>query len=120
MTVSSFVMGAVYVLAGIMHLARPDIYRPIMPPYLPAPDALIFVSGLAQITLGLLVTRPRTRRFAAWGIVALLVAVFPANLYMYQIRDTLWPMIPAALLALRLPLQAALMYWAYRVAQMRP
>ena len=113
---SVYVMGFTYVAAGLVHLARPDIYRPIMPPYLPAHDALILLSGVAQIVLGLLVCWRRTQRVAAWGIVALLVAVFPANVYMAQTSASLWPNIPTWALWLRLPLQGALIYWAYLYA----
>ena len=112
-------MGALFVTAGMVHLARPDIYRPIMPPYLPAPELLILLSGLAQIALGVGVTRPRTRRASAWGLIALLIAVFPANLYMAQTQSERWPGIPAWLLILRLPLQGALIYWAYGFTRRR-
>lgn len=74
-------MGAFYVLAGWNHFANPDFYAPMMPPYLPAHELLIAASGLAEIGLGLAVWVPQTRRLAAWGIVALLVAVVPANFH---------------------------------------
>ncbi len=73
-----------YVGSGILHFTRPENYIRIIPAYLPAHLALVLISGVAEITLGIAVFFPKTRRLAAWGIIALLVAVFPANLYMYQ------------------------------------
>lgn len=74
-------MGALYVLAGANHFANPDFYLPMMPPYLPAHRLLIDLSGLAEIACGLGVLMRETRVVAAWGTVALLVAVFPANVH---------------------------------------
>lgn len=74
-------MGLFYVFAGVLHFLRPEAYLPMMPGYLPAPRALIYVSGAAEVLGGVGVLIPRTRRAAAWGLVALLVAVWPANLH---------------------------------------
>jgi uncharacterized membrane protein len=81
-----WLMGVFYVFAGAMHFWRPAFYVQIMPPYLPAHRELVELSGVAEFALGLttllLATRvPRLRRWTAWGIIALLVAVFPANLH---------------------------------------
>ncbi len=70
-----------YVAAGANHFIAPEVYAPMMPPYLPWHAALIFISGVAEVGLGVAVLVPATRRLAAWGIVALLLAVFPANLH---------------------------------------
>ena len=91
-----------------------------MPPYLPFPLALVYLSGIAEIAGGVGVAIPKTRRAAGWGLLALLLAIFPANLYMatdhvvpgnYQISD--------ALLWARLPLQFVLMFWVWS-ATIRP
>lgn len=74
-------MGAFYVWGGIMHFARPDFYLPMMPPYLPWHPELVFLSGVAEVVCGLGVLFARTRRVAAWATIALLVAVFPANIH---------------------------------------
>ncbi len=74
-------MGLFYIGNGVNHLVNVEVYRPIMPPYLPYPDALIVLSGLAELGLGLAVLIPRTRRLAAWGIILLLIAIFPANVH---------------------------------------
>jgi uncharacterized membrane protein len=76
-----YVMSAFYVLAGMNHLVNPEFYVAIVPPELPAPEWLNLVAGLAEIVLGVYVLEPRVRALAAWGLVALLLAIFPANLY---------------------------------------
>ena len=79
--ISLWVMAALYAFAGFNHLANPAFYLAIIPPELPNPEWLNLSSGLAEIVLGVFLLEPRTRVFAAWGIIALLIAVFPANLY---------------------------------------
>jgi uncharacterized membrane protein len=74
-------MAAFYIFGGFNHLWNPEFYLAIMPPNLPNPEWLNVLSGLAEIVLGVYILEPRTRVYAAWGIIALLVAVFPANLY---------------------------------------
>ena len=107
-----WMLAAGMVLAGVMHFVRPERYESIVPPYLPWPAALVGVSGVCEIALGVLLAVPRTRRFAAWGLIALLAAVFPANVYLYQHQELLPA--PPLLHLLRLPLQAVLIWWAYR------
>ena len=94
-----------------MHFVRPDFYLRIMPPYLPFHLELVYLSGVFEAALGLLLLVPRFSRLAAWGIIALLIAVFPANIYLYQHQELL-PASPLVHL-LRLPLQAAFIFWAY-------
>jgi uncharacterized membrane protein len=76
-----WVMAIAYMFAGYNHLANPAFYLAIMPPDLPNPEWLNVISGLAEIVLGVFLLEPRTRIYAAWGIIALLIAVFPANMY---------------------------------------
>ena len=76
------VMGPLYVVAGLLHFVYPHAYAQIVPPFLPQPLALVYLSGVAEVILGVGVLVPRTRRIAAWGLIALLLAVFPANVYM--------------------------------------
>ena len=114
-----FVMGPAYVVAGVMHFVVPEAYVQIMPPVLPAPLALVYLSGVAEIALGVGVLVPQTRRYAAWGLVALLVAVFPANVYMatsgVAVQGTPFGTLDpsAAERWGRLPLQAVLVVWAW-------
>lgn len=102
-------MGALYVVAGAMHFVRPGFYHAIMPPEYPAPGLLIALSGLAEMVLGLALwsTRPALRRWAGLGVVVLLIAVYPANVYAALTLDA-----PLGLLWWRLPVQGALVAWA--------
>jgi uncharacterized membrane protein len=108
---SKYTLALFFVGAGILHLVRPDFYLKIMPPYLPLHLELVYLSGFCEIALGLLLLVPRYSRWAAWGIIALLIAVFPANLYLYQNQDLLPA--PPILHFLRLPLQGVFILWAY-------
>ena len=78
---SLVLLAAFYVFSGINHFVSPEFYRPIMPPELPAHDLLIWLSGEAELVLGVGLIIPETRRMAAWGIIAFLLAVVPANIY---------------------------------------
>ena len=73
--------GILYVVAGFNHLLNPELYVAIIPPGLPNPEWLNVISGLAEIVLGVFLLEPRVRFLAAWGIIALLIAIFPANVY---------------------------------------
>jgi len=109
---SLLILAVVFVLAGINHFLDPDFYIAIMPPYLPAPRALVYVSGFFE-TLGGLAVLPRaTRAAAGWGLVLLLLAVFPANVHM-AVHPEQFPVAPVWMLYARLPLQFVLMAWAY-------
>jgi uncharacterized membrane protein len=110
-TISRHALAMLLVGAGVLHLVNPAFYLRIMPPYLPWPLELVYLSGLFEIGLGLLLLVPRFARLASWGIIALLIAVFPANIHVYLHQD-LFPA-PPLLHLLRLPLQALLILWAY-------
>jgi uncharacterized membrane protein len=104
-----WIMAGAYVFAGFNHLWNPTFYLAIMPPDLPNPEWLNVISGLAEILLGVYVLEPRTRVLAAWGIIALLIAVFPANLYaavenVGDVGTAGW---------VRLPFQIVFIAWAY-------
>ena len=101
-----------YVGAGILHVRAPAAYLKIMPPYVPWPETMVYLSGIAEIAGGLGLLLPATRRWAAWGLVALLIAVFPANIYMAtnHIRIGASPM-PEWIAWARLPLQPVLIWW---------
>src|ERR1022692_975836 len=88
-TISKWLLALFMVGAGTMHFIMPDFYLKIMPPYLPLHLELVYLSGFFEIALGVLLLVPRFSRFAAWGIIALLIAVFPANIYVYQNQDVL-------------------------------
>jgi len=107
-----WLLAVFFVAAGILHFVVPAVYLKIMPPYLPWPLALVYASGLAEIGLGLLVLVPGWSSSAAWALIVLLVAIFPANLHM-AINSHLFPQFSPILLWLRLPLQAVFIWWAY-------
>ena len=111
--IARLVTVAVFLTSGILHFARPKMYTAIMPDYLPAHRELVLVSGGAEIAGALGVLLRPTRRLAGWGLLALLVAVFPANLNM-ALNPERFRKIPQALLWARLPLQLAFgrLVWA--------
>lgn len=116
MSISATVMAAFYVLAGLNHFRDPGFYLPMMPSWVPAHGAMVALSGVAEVALGLGLLWPASRPWAAWGIVALLIAVFPANLQMFQDADK-WTDMPRWGLAVRLPIQGLLIYWAWTLTR---
>jgi uncharacterized membrane protein len=114
-TILVYVLVGFYVVAGVNHFVQPNVYMPMMPPYLPWHRALIYVSGAAEIGLGLAMSSPTLRPAAAWGLILLLVAIFPANLHI-ALHDVplfgnpegfgVWNWV-------RLPFQAVLIAWAW-------
>lgn len=106
------VFGLFFVAGGLNHFINPDFYLKIMPPYLPLHSELIIISGVAEIVLGIALLIPSMSGVAAWGLIALLIAVFPANIHMAA-HSELYPNIPVALLWLRLAIQGLLILWAY-------
>ncbi len=112
-----WLMAFFYAYAGYNHLMNPDFYLAIMPPGLPAPEWLNVASGLAEIVLGVYILEPRTRVFAAWGIIALLIAVFPANMYVAMNNVGLPGGEPgtgnAILNWVRIPFQPLFIVWAW-------
>lgn len=116
-SVSLWILAAIFITAGALHFIAPDSYTRIVPRWLPAPRILVYVSGAFELLGGLgLLIRP-LRKFAAWGLIALLIAVFPANIQMLQSAHATGALGWAQLLLwLRLPLQPLLMWWVYRTA----
>ena len=107
-----YFLGLSFVLAGLYHFINPTFYLRMMPPFLPWHLFLIYLSGFFEMALGMLLLVPKYTRLAAWGLIALLVAVFPANVHM-ALNPQLFPDLPRVALWLRLPLQAVLIAWAY-------
>jgi uncharacterized membrane protein len=109
----------IFLVAGANHFLNPESYRKIIPQFLPNPTILVYLSGLFEIILGLLLIPVSTRKTAAWGIMLLLVAVFPANIqmmlnYLQENRPYAW------LTVARLPVQGLLIWWAYLYAKKSP
>lgn len=110
--VALYIMAFLYIGAGIMHFLRSYTFLKIMPPFLPFPLQLVYISGLFEIVFGAMLFFPVVRPLAAWLIILLLIAVFPANIYMaidfYNRHNPyLW------LALIRLPLQFVLIWWAW-------
>lgn len=105
-----------FITTGTLHFLRPQMYEAIIPDYLPAHHELVLLSGAAEIAGGVGVVLPATRRWAGWGLLALLVAVFPANLNMALHADR-FDQFPAAALWGRLPLQGLFAIWVWRATR---
>lgn len=108
-----WVMGLLYAVAGVNHFVNPGFYTGIMPPYLPWPMGLIFVSGVAEVLLGVGVCFTRTQRGAAWLIVAMLMAFLPVHLHMLLHAER-FDGVPVWALWARILFQGVLVYWAWR------
>ncbi|MFA6959216.1 MAG: DoxX family membrane protein [Opitutaceae bacterium] len=110
-TAARWVLALFFVAAGINHFLTPDLYLAMMPAWLPLEDAANLISGAAEIAGGIGLLLPAVRRPAAWGLIALLVAVFPANLHVALQGHMTGLDAPAWVLWLRLPLQAVFIAW---------
>src|SRR6218665_325780 len=106
-----YIMAVFYIVAGVYHFVNPGFYLKIMPPYFPFHKAAVWVSGLAEVLLGVGLLFEHSRSFSAYGIIFLLVAVFPANVYMATSEK--FHKVPAWIKWGRLPLQFVLVWWAY-------
>jgi uncharacterized membrane protein len=114
-----WIVGLFFIAAGANHFVTPKPYLSMMPSYLPAHAALVQISGVAEILGGAGVFLPDTRRFSAWGLILLLIAVFPANL---NVALHGWPgeSLPGWVLWARLPLQVLFIWWVYRIYLTKP
>jgi uncharacterized membrane protein len=111
-------LALLFIVGGILHFAFPEVYLRIMPPFLPAPRFLIEVSGAAEIAGGLGLLLTTFRRAAAYGLALLLVAVFPANIYMAAAHVPFPGIMGASWVQwLRLPLQIPILLWALRYSR---
>ena len=111
-----YLLAFAFVLAGANHFINTAFYLSMMPPVLPAHLFLVYLSGICEIVLGALLLIPKYSRFAAWGLVALMIAVFPANIYM-ALNAQLFPQFTPTAIWLRLPLQFVLIAWAFWYAR---
>jgi uncharacterized membrane protein len=113
--------GPFFIGAGALHFIKPEPYRAIMPPYVPAPEAMVALSGVAEAVGGAGLLVPRTRRWAGWWLVATLVAIFPANLHMAMQPRRYERHVPGGRIGLyvRLPFQAVFVAWVLAAAKDR-
>jgi len=118
-TLSQRLLAAFFIGAGVNHFAIPRAYEQIVPPSMKGEASrLVKISGVAELAGGVGVLLPRTRRASGVGLIALLVAVFPANVYMARAPEH-FPRIPRWALWARLPLQPLMMWWAWRATAMK-
>ncbi len=94
------------VTAGVLHFVNADFFIKIMPPYLPLHRELVYFSGVFEILLGIMLLIPRFQNLAAWGLIALLIAVFPANVHMFMDQEKAFG--ESLFHTIRLPLQGVL------------
>lgn len=109
---SRYLLGMFFLAAGINHFWHTAFYVAMMPPYLPWHLALVYLSGLAEAGLGALLFFSRWQVWAGWGMIALSLAVFPANVHM-ALHPELFTQFTPTGLWLRLPLQAVVIAWAW-------
>ena len=118
-SVARGVTAAFFIAAGVNHFVKPDFYAKIIPPGFPAPAALVAISGVAEVAGGVGLLIPRLRRAAGWGLIALLVAVFPANVFMAVAPQRIPGLnFPQWSLWARLPLQPLMAAWVWWVARL--
>ena len=111
-----FGLSTFFIYTGIHHFVNPGFYLSIMPPAFPLHTEAVYISGFFEVVGGVCVLIPRLRKIAGWGLVALLVAVYPANIYM-AITPEAFPDIHVALLYVRLAFQFVFFYWAFSVTR---
>lgn len=108
-----------FINIGIDHFVNPDFYRNIMPAYLPMHTEAIYISGFFEILGGVAILFPKLRSMAGWGLVLLLIVVFPVNIHM-AVNPNLFSDIPLSFLYIRLVLQFIIIYWTYFATQLPP
>jgi uncharacterized membrane protein len=117
MSASRKLLAAFFVGSGVNHFVVPRFYRAIVPPPLQGEAKLVVeISGVAEVLGGIGVMLPRTRSAAGAGLIALLAAVFPANLYMAREPER-FKQVPRWALFARLPLQPLMMWWAWKATR---
>ncbi len=111
--ISAYIIGVAFILAGANHFFNPDFYMRMMPPVLPAHELLNSLSGIAEIILGIMMLIPKTKIIAAWGLIILLIAVYPANIYMAMEAGKSIDVSPVVAY-IRLPFQFLFIWWVYK------
>ena len=115
--VTIYIMSIFYIQIGINHFTNTEWFMKIMPPYFPYHKELVYLSGVFEIIFGLMILFEKTRFWGSWGLILLLIAVFPANIYLAQTNGAALNTTPT-IAWVRLPFQAifiALAYWHSKV-----
>ena len=109
---SIIIMSWFYISVGISHFTDPNWFLQIVPPYLPYKLELVYISGFLEIILGIMLIIPSIRFYAGWGLIMLLIAVYPANIYLAQTNGA--AMKTSSVVAWgRLPFQFLFIYLAF-------
>lgn len=108
-----YLFGILFVAAGVSHFTKPKLYERIMPPYIPEHKTMVLLTGILEMVLGFMVLNVDTQSNAAWGIIGLLILFLPVHVHMLR-NEKAAMKLPRWVLWLRLPLQFALIYWAYQ------
>lgn len=115
--VMKYLLALLFILAGVNHFRDPGFYLRIMPPWLPWHSALHLIAGGFEFVFGVMLLIPRYQKWAAWGLIALLIAVYPANVHM-AVNHHLYPDVPMVFHWIRLPLQFVFIAWAWWFTKM--
>ena len=107
-----YLMAGMYIFAGLMHFVKPKAYMRIMPQYLPSHKLLVYLSGVAEILLGIGLCIPLLKNVSIYGIIVMLAVFLLVHFYMLS-GEKASAGVPKWILILRIPLQFGLMYWAY-------
>lgn len=110
------IFALIFITAGTLHFVKTDFFVRIMPPFIPWHFFWVYLSGIFEIILGVMILIPKFSRIAAYGLIILLIGVFPANIYM-ALNTQLFPEFGLIGLYLRLPIQFVLIAWAYRLTK---
>jgi uncharacterized membrane protein len=105
-------MAIIYIVAGIFHFIKPKVYLRIMPRFLPAHCELVFLSGVAEVILGIGLLFPQTKNYSLYGIILMLIIFLLVHFYMLSSKKA-GAGFPIWALALRIPLQFLLIWWAW-------
>ena len=113
-SITVYSLALLYGVVGVKHFTDLDFFLVIIPPYLPYPELLVYVSGFFEILFGVLLIPAKTRKYASLGLVVLLIAVFPANIYLFnsEIAQNIYG-INRQFALIRLPYQIPLIVIAY-------
>jgi uncharacterized membrane protein len=103
-----------FMSVGVLHFTSAETFTRIVPSFIPFPEWAVYISGVMEIAGGILLFFPKTRRFASYMLIFLLIMVFPANINM-AVNHIDFGKVPEAVLWARLPLQVLLIYWVYKL-----
>ena len=112
--ITIYTLSILYIIVGWKHFVNPDFFIAIMPPFIPLHKACVFITGFLEILFGTLMLFNKTRTIGAWGIIVVLILVFPANIYLYvsEIPQELLNISKTQAL-IRMPFQIPLIMIAY-------